>query len=225
MRFHSPAFPFLFLAAALAMPSACPAANRVPVTDPAELERLGYPAGATNVFRQVRMDAPPRPGQRSGQGLSGPHATGDAWVTATGFSFHPVADTVECLKGPSLAVVNGGVIVIDSSRILEAQLHVPHGMSIGWVDLFGYHDHATQQLVVTLVERCLPYLEPGDPVETILAEMAVGDRDGHFHVEAAVGHPVNALDCSYHARALMGVAGTAGAQIQLTKVRLELYRQ
>ena len=214
-----------FCATSLALSLACPPAafaqtadgDRVRITDPAQLMHWGYPPDATHVYAKIGHDSTAAHAPR---GI----VSDEAWVTATGFSFHPLSHNGEYVKGPSLLVFNGAVVVTGSERVMEAQFDVPDDSELNFVDIFGYHNHATHEFVFTTIERCLPYLTAGNPTETVLATTTVTTVGGQFvQSQLLGGHPINARECSYHVRAIFGTGAPAPAvNMQLSKVRFEL---
>ncbi len=220
-----------FCTAALAMASVCPSGvsaqtaehERVRITDPAQLVRWGYPPDATHVYAKVGHEAA---GASEGRDLHQPlGVSGELfWVTATGFSFHPLSHNGEYLKGPSFLVQNGAVVVTGSERVMEAQFDVPDGSALRYVDIFGFHNHASQDFVFNTIERCLPYLTAGNPSETVLATTTVTTVGESFRREQDLDdHAIDARQCSYQVRAVFGSGGTAPSlNMQLSKIRMEL---
>lgn len=214
-----------FCAASLALSAVCSSAavaqtaddQRVRITDPAQLIHWGYPPDATHVYAKLGHDMADAPGTR---GIVG----GSMWVTASGFSFLPLSNAGEYVKGPSFLVHNGSVVVTGSERVMEAQFDVPHNSLLRYVDIFGFHNHATHEFVFNTIERCLPYLGTGNPTETVLATSTVATQGGAFRwSQSYPGQAINARQCSYHVRAIFGSGGTAPSlNMQLNKVRFEL---
>jgi len=214
-----------FCATSLALSAVCSSVavaqtaddQRVRITDPVQLIHWGYPPDATHVYAKVGHDMVDAPGAR---GIVG----GSMWVTATGFSFHPLSNAGEYVKGPSFLVQNGAVVVTGSERVMEAQFDVPHDSLLRFVDIFGFHNHATHEFVFNTIERCLPYLGTGNPTETVLATTTVTTAGDSFRQsQDHGGHAINARQCSYHVRAIFGSGGAAPAlNMQLSKVRFEL---
>lgn len=219
------------LATAAALPfgvsAQTPESERIRITDPAQLVRWGYAPDARDIYAKVGFDT---------VGVTGIGDEGESrgiipgsqryWATASGFSFHPLTNNGEYVKGPSFLVLNGAVVVTGSERVLEAQYEFLHGSRLRYVETFGFHNHASHEFVFNTIERCLPYLVARNPVETVLVSSTVADEGGNFMISRSLGddgHPVNARDCSYHTRVIFGSGGTApGLAMHLTKVRAEL---
>ncbi len=204
-----------------------PDSERIRITDPAQLVRWGYAPDARDIYAKVGFDTATVVGDHDERGSRGIIPTGPSyWATATGFSFHPLTNAGEYVKGPSFLVLNGAVVVTGTERVLEAQYEFLDGSRLRYVETFGFHNHASHEFVFNTIERCLPYLVPGNPVETVLISTTVNDSAGNFMVSRSLGdggHLVNARDCSYHTRAIFGSGGTApGLTMHLTKVRAEL---
>lgn len=196
--------------------------ERVRITDPAQLIRWGYPPDAAHVYARVGHEAA---GASDVRGANQPLGIeGDRfWVTATGFAFHPLSNNGEYVKGPSFLVQNGAVVVTGSERVMEAQFDVPDGSTLHWVDIFGFHNHASHEFVFNTIERCLPYIAAGNPSETVLATTTVTTVGESFRRSQALSHAIDARQCSYHLRAIFGSGGSAPAlNMQLSKVRFEL---
>lgn len=221
-----------FVAAAVAVAASTPAlaqSHREPVTDPATLVSMGYAPDAVGIHRlMVDGDFAPvaYPGDDSmAASLSmDPFPVGGSRdTTATGFAFFPLTHTNEYLKGPSFLVMNGGLVSITAAGIYETQWNIPNGSVITYLDTFGYHNEASRAMTVTLLERCLGYLDAGNPVETVLHSRDHLDADGHFfHIAAIPRHVADTRRCSYHTRVRFSEAGapSPALDMQLTKVRL-----
>ncbi len=219
------------LATAAALPfgasAQTPESERIRITDPAQLVRWGYAPDARDIYAKVGYDTATLSGVEHEGGSRGIIPPGQRyWATATGFSFHPLSNNGEYVKGPSFLVLNGAVVVTGAERVLEAQYEFLDGSDLRFVETFGFHNHASHEFVFNTIERCLPYLVAGNPVETVLVSSTVTNAGGNFiisHTFPDGGHPVNARDCSYHTRAIFGSGGVAPAlAMHLTKVRAEL---
>lgn len=219
------------MAAAAAMPSSVcaqtPESERVRITDPELLVRWGYAPDARDVYAKVGYDTATRSdglGEDDSRGIVDPGPR--YWVTATGFSFHPLSNNGEYVKGPSFLVMNGAVVVTGTERVMEAQYDVVDGSYLRYMDIFGFHNQTGQEFVFNTIERCLPFVEAGNPVETVIATTTQTSTGGHFvatQIMAGAGHLIWARECSYHTRVIFGSGGSAPSlNMQLTKVRAEL---
>lgn len=204
-----------------------PEAERVPITDPALLQSLGYSPGAENVYMRAHPggDIVPTAAERS---ELQPAEFGSALfhTAASGFAFHPISNTMEFAKGPAFLVFNGALVSLTSGGIFEAQLDLPQGAHWRFLDIVGFHD-SSHDLVVSLAQRCLPLFGSGNPTETILATTTVTDQDGDFFECLTVDATVDNSLCTYHVRAVFGDGDPPdpGVLIQLTKARAEWRRQ
>lgn len=204
-------------------------ADREPINDPATLESLGYPPGTPDIYRlkQAADTAGLRHGEDSGsqsRSVVPLPAGGNGWTTAAGFAFLPLTQTNEYLKGPSFLVLNGALISLTTNGFYEAQLDLPNHAMLWWLDTFGFHNEGERPLAVSMVERCLEYLIPGNPSETVLAMAVVANEGANFvYARNLMGHVVNARDCTYHVRARFSEAGAPSPSLnmQLSKVRVE----
>jgi len=202
--------------------------QRVPVTDPVELEQFGYPENAQNIFKLVDQD-----GELVGREVSDeqraelqgdPLPFSNDYAIHAGFEFQPLSHTYEYLKGPSFLVANGAVIsLLDVVVSYEVQIQMPRGTTMNWFDVWGLHDSPGDELRMTFVSRCTDGLSAGNPVETVLATITVTDQDGNFRAGRNLSDtPVDRQNCSYHARAVFDPdVGEPGVLLQLTKVRVD----
>ena len=220
----------LVLAAALPATAASgiPESELVPLTDPDMLEYLGYPPDAENVYLWDRPETDPAE-HRPAAGDSGTAALGgdpSFWTASSGAEFHPLTDTLAYAKG--VVAFNGALASLTDGGIFETQFRLPDGASLGWLDIAGYHNHASEPLVLTASRRCLGFFAGGDPVETVIGTGTVNDQDGAF-VETFVigGLAIDNSTCTYHLRARFGDAGTGptpGVAIQISKARAQWSR-
>lgn len=203
--------------------------ERVRITDTAELRSLGYPEDSDNIWKLVYPEPLPdrstfSPEQREAT-LQAERGSISQWRSYSGFEFHPLTETVSYAKGPSFLVFNGALVSLqDSAATFETQLQLPAGVQWQWLDIFGHHNAgANRNLVVTVVSRCLGFLEAGNPTETVLATRTINDQGGDFVVSPSMGNlGIEASNCTYHVRAVFNTSTTApGVQLQLVKVRAQ----
>jgi hypothetical protein len=200
-----------------------PPAERIPLTDPVQLQQLGYPPDPRNVFLHAALLAPDDP-LRDEAAIAGVAAGLAQWTTVAGFAMHPQSDSVEYLKGPSVLAVNGGVLSLTPGGLFEGQVQMAQTAFVRFVDVFGLHNQPGQTLGISLVERCLPFLGGGNPAETVLTVVDVANQSGNFRVTAPfVGQWTDGRTCTFHVRARFGSGGAAapGVNMQLAKVRIE----
>jgi len=217
---------FLISTMALAEGSEESGPERVQITDPDELERLGYPRDADNVWKRVH-DEPLA--DRSTMSEEAREATLGGGLTRrtaySGFEFVPLTNTVEYVKGPSFLVFNGALTSIqDTPATFEVQLQMPDGSTWEWLDILGSHDSPGDELRITVLSRCNAGLfEAANPTETVLASSTITDQGGAFVLGPAVGGELIDNDlCTYHVRAVFWTDTNApGILMQLIKVRAE----
>jgi hypothetical protein len=222
---RSTILPTVLMALALAPPAVAqvPPAQRVPLTEPAALHALGYPPDAGNVHVLAALRAPEDLG-RTEAAIAGVAAGLVKWTTVAGFAMQPQSDGVDYLKGPSVLAVNGGVLSLTPGGLFEGQLQMAQSAFVRFVDIFGLHNQPGQTLGISLVERCLPFLGGGNPVETVLTVIDVANQGGNFRLTAPyVGQWTDGRECTFHVRARFGSGGAAapGVNMQLAKVRVE----
>ncbi len=153
-----------------------------------------------------------------------PAGAGLRHTTVAGFDFFPLMDAQAYLKGPSIPMLHGGLLSGTSGAVFEAELDLPHRAQLHRVDILGLQTHAEGALAVSVVERCLPYREGGNPEETLLVSAVIPDQGGGFIAGCPLGrHLVDAARCSYHVRARFGdfTGPVPGLEMQLGKVRIE----
>jgi len=201
--------------------------ERVLITDADELERLGYPRDAANVWKRAHSESST---ERSAMSIEDRESAmgGGPLIQYTGYSgfeFQPLVDDVDYVKGPSFLMQNGALASLQATpAIFEVQLQLPNGSTWNWLDIFGFHDAAGKELRITVLSRCSASLfEAANPAETVLASRTATDTGANFWLAAGLGGEVinNAL-CTYHVRAVFWTDTTApNVQMQLIKVRAE----
>lgn len=190
------------------------------VTAPDAVSDPAYLLGAQGI--DPHLNAPPT--SHSGAGIEG-IIFGVGHTSVAGFDFHPNTHTVEYAKGPSFLILNGGLASLTAGAVFESQLHMPQGVLLRYLDVFGTHDTSGRTLGASLARRCLPFLTGGNATETVLATMDVPDQNGSFVVSPPI--PANTLVdnrlCTYHARLRFGdsAAAAPGVTMQVAKVRME----
>jgi hypothetical protein len=222
MRF--PILPTALMALALAPAAGAevPPSPRILLTDPVQLDQLGYPPDASNIHLHPAL-LQPADGARA-EAIAGAAAGQLHWTTVAGFALQPQSDTTEYAKGPSVLAVNGGVFSLTPGGLFEGQVQMAQTARVQFVDIFGLHNQPGQTLGVSLVERCLPFLGGGNPVETVLTVIDVANQGGNFRATAPfVGEWTDGRTCTLHVRARFGSTGAAapGVNMQLAKVRVE----
>lgn len=110
-----------------------------------------------------------------------PAGAGLRHTTVAGFDFFPLMDAQAYLKGPSIPMLHGGLLSGTSGAVFEAELDLPHRAQLHRVDILGLQTHAEGALAVSVVERCLPYREGGNPEETLLVSAVIPDQGGRVH--------------------------------------------
>ncbi len=200
--------------------------ERVQITNPDELEILGYSRNATNIWKMVHEEPlPDRSTMAEDQRESTMGGGLTRRTTYSGFEFLPLTDDEDYVKGPSFLMQNGALASLrNTPSIFEVQVQMPDESTWQWLDIFGFHDAAGKELRMTVLSRCAGSIfEAANPVETVLATRTITDTGGNFWQGPGVGGVVINNDlCSYHVRAVFWTDTTApSVQMQLIKVRTQ----
>jgi hypothetical protein len=181
------------LLAAAPMAGQVPASERIPVTDPVELIRMGFPGDAKGVFLWSKL-AP---------ASGGPVArkAAETWGPAAGYtamgahdlqtSFANMHSSFESMWCPQ---------PYEYDHSTRAQLDLPDGAELLQLQFWGYDDHPQYGLNVTLHEICQP-AGLDSPVVTVIASADTFGAIGHYYGFAPIGGvTVNNRDCGYALR-------------------------
>lgn len=217
---------FLVSTLALAEGSEESGPERVQITDPDELERLGYPRDADNIWKRVHDEPLADRTTMSEETREATLGGGLTRRTAySGFEFVPLTHTMEYVKGPSFLMQNGALASTqDTPATFEVQLQMPDGSTWDWLDIFGFHDSAGDELRITVLSRCAGAIfEQANPAETVLATSTITDVGANFWRGPSVGGELIDNDlCTYHVRAVFWTDTNApSVQMQLIKVRTQ----
>lgn len=219
----------LFLAVAMPTSQATAAGarpDRVPVTDANELEAMGMPRDAQNVFKLVGPDLE--------TSAPGPEESPKYYGSSSGFS----------TAGARLFLGRRSVFAYDCSicsedifntnpateNFAEAQIDVPNGAILEVLRVWWQDTNATHDMAFFLFETCLPFASSGPNVQTTLVSInstgSAGDGTTAFGLPA--GTIVNSDECTYRVRARFGngsLVGPGDSTLRLYKARLQWRRQ
>ncbi len=200
--------------------------ERVQITDPDELERYGFSRDATNTWKLVHEEPLPDRSTLSVEGRESTLGGGLTRRTAySGFEFLPLTDNEDYVKGPSFLMLNGALASLqDTPATFEVQLEMPNGSTWDWLDIFGFHNSAGDELRITVLSRCQASIFGfANPTQTVLASSTTMDVDGGFWSGPSVsGVLINNNLCTYHVRAVFWTDTNApSVDMQLIKVRTQ----
>jgi len=144
-----------------------PASERIPLTDPARLKRMGFPSDARNVFVWSKLD---RAGDASLDEKTA--AARKTWGTQTGSTTVAAMALQKSLADSKLQhnldltfcthSVPGGAFAV-------AQFQLPEGASLGDFNSWAFDADPDRDLYFALFETCQDY-GYDDPVTTLIAE-------------------------------------------------------
>jgi hypothetical protein len=214
----------VLLAAAPLVRAQAPPEERIPVTDPSELARLGFASDAKNVFIWSKAT----------RTRSAATAEPKTWGTHAGYTVkmgynvqeyeHPTV--LDHYLGATYCPAGiGGPGYYES--VGYTRFEVPDGSKLGELDLWAYDTSNDHDLTVNLWEYCaVPGI--GDPTTTLIGTVETVGAIGRFYNFAALnGYHVNTRSCSYNAEVLFTPMQVAcvGTQLQLQKLALSWVRQ
>jgi hypothetical protein len=200
--------------------------DRVPVTDPTELEAMGLPRDAKNVFKLVGADL-----QTSAAALEGDqkYYGGSSGFSAAGARTFQGRRSV---FGYDCAICSEDIFNTNpaTENFAEAQLEVPNGAILEILRGWWQDTNATHDISIFLFETCVPFAGAGPNVQTTLASInSTGSAgDGSFGLALPAGTTANTTDCTYRVRARFGngsLTGPGDATLRLYKARLQWRRQ
>ncbi len=210
------------LACALGWSSAAvPMSERVPVTDPAELEALGLPPTATGIFRRVvgGEGALPEEQQPDDYGILTINHT-----AVMGRAFVPEDAAFKPSHSGSAALVCED----GAYGWAVAQLELPDGVQFFGVRAWGYDTHASGNVFLQLYEDCQSDFAASAITSTSLTSFYVtsGSGGNQSTYSAVNGGPVTIdnSSCVYRMMLLLDVP-CRGDALRLQKVRAEWRRQ
>ena len=157
------------LLSAAALMAQVPAEERIPITDPDRLQRLGFPRDARNIFVWSRAD---RDG--AGPGSRQPFETTKSWgiarhgfTTVQGYELQEGWHEIRLGRYPE-----GGTFCVDNGvggGWAWAQVDLPEGASLDLFRSWAYDADPDQDLTFEVWETCQPYgYDP--PTHTLIAE-------------------------------------------------------
>jgi hypothetical protein len=193
--------------------------GRVPITDPAELAALGFPRQAHDVYRWVG-----RPAART--------RTGETWGAAEGFSIlSPMDFHFEHLSQvsiePDRAYCVLGAGGQGAAQEALAEVSLPDGVGLDYLQLWAYDDDATYGLTATLYEFCQG-VGFAPPTTTLIGSIDTLGANGYTYDAVPLGgYPVNNRDCGYSVRVVFipGDATCRSDHIQFRKAAVLWHRQ
>ncbi|HTY42710.1 MAG TPA: S-layer homology domain-containing protein [Thermoanaerobaculia bacterium] len=199
---------------------------RVAVSDPAELASLGFPRDAKNVFRWV---APRVEGVL--EKAAGLVAAPKTWGVATGFTALSPMDLIEEHTSAVriqperawCALGNGGQ---GAAQEALAQVQVPEGVALDYLELWGYDDEPTYGMQATLYEFCQS-VGYNPPTTTLIGSIGTLGANGYtYDATPLFGYPVNNRDCGYSVRVIFipGDATCRSDHIQFRKATVLWHR-
>jgi hypothetical protein len=200
--------------------------NRVPVTDPNELEAMGMPRDAQNVFKLVGVDlqaagATPEEGPKYYGSSSGFSAAG-----AREFQGRRSAFAYDC------AICSEDIFNTNptAENFAEAQVEIPNGAILEILRVWWQDTNATQDISFFLFETCVPFAGPGPNAQTTLASVSSSGSagDGSTALALPAGTTANSDECTYRVRARFGngsLTGPGDATLRLYKARVQWRRQ
>jgi hypothetical protein len=108
----------------------------------------------------------------------------------------------------------------------DIALNLPSGVEISVMRTWGFDQSASDDLTVSLIERCTPSNSAGGVVTSVISSLSSSGSQGNFSNSAAIGaNNIIANDtCSYTLRTRYSTPGEAspcaGSNLRLQKVRL-----
>ncbi len=213
----------LLLGAALSLAEE-PSGRRIPITDPDRLAALGFPRDAGNVYQWF--------GASSGVSTSAAAIqTPETWGTATGFTtVSPSSLRSEhgsgLLPEPERAYCELGAGGQGAAQEALAQLELPEGAGLDYLQVWGYDDEPTYGLTAVLYEFCQA-VGFNPPTTTLIGSLGTIGANGYTYDATPLnGYRVNNGQCGYSVRVIFipGDATCRSDQIQFRKATVLWHR-
>jgi hypothetical protein len=200
------------------------ATKRVPVTDPAVLESMGFSPEAKNVFR---LEGPPRPLEAeriSGPKYFGPNASGFSGALGQSFIGRSSAFSYDNLGG------QGDIYNTNSAEnFADAELAIPSGAELQFARVWFSDTNAAQNITFFLIEVCQPIFGPGGYTLTTLGSVTSSGSggDGSFTTSIPAGTLADSNACIYKVRVRFGngaAIGPGDSSLVVQKARVQWAR-
>lgn len=192
--------------------------HRVPITDPVELESMGFPADATNVWRLVGDDDAKALLPRGPEGSFEVGLTKSNTVTAEDFVFTSAQADYFSADFSEFYCPTGS-----ANRIASAAVKLPDDRRLRYLDVWGRDNLTTEAITAYLYETCQSQAGPPDPSNTILAQV---DSPDTAALDYASWDPVpdgvysdNFL-CTYSINLVLGEGPCDGSLLKFYKARV-----
>ena len=197
----------------------------VPITDPARLVAMGFPADARNVYMHASVFSGVKPSEAQGtvtpQFGSGPNSN---YTSIAARSFVGRQNTAALTWQYSGGVVGccENLSRTGTEEFADAEILLPPGVAIQSVRYWAVDTNAVDDLFFSIIQNCLPGFGGGPATQTVIAQGQTVDATG-FQGGLLAGGPatVNMRDCTYLARVRFPVANSLTFQ----KLRVEWRRQ
>jgi len=199
-----------------------PESQRVLVTDPAELEAMGYSPDASNVFVRV---APGGARVQAEEPTS--YGLGIDYATASGLDF------IGGKPGFIRAIHDNSQLYCETPGDYSwafARVFLPDGAEIQGLEVWGYDAEMTKTMLFTMYESCLPDASAGPPVNTTVygSGSVASGAPGDFANSWSFTHPTTAdtKSCFYFIKVRLSSNNLChGDTLRLQKVRFPFVRQ
>lgn len=197
----------------------------VPITDPARLVAMGFPADARNVFMHSSVFSGARPPEAqtdmTPQFGSGPNSN---YTSVSAKSFLGRQNTAALpwqYSGGALGCCDN-LSRTGTEEFADAEILLPPGVAIQSVRYWAADTNAVDDLFFSVIQNCLPSNAGGPATQTVIAQGQTIDATG-YQGGLLAGGPVtvNMRDCSYIARVRFPVTNSLTFQ----KLRVEWRRQ
>ncbi len=162
-----------------------PEIERTPVTDPDQLEALGFPRDATNVYRAKSLDGTPS-------------ELPEDWGADTHFTTVMPAEFVAQFESDGWI---SGTTDIVCTGYCFAPMVLPTGVQVEAFRWWAYDSDADEDVFFSVTSTCQPSFAPGPPTVTVLADGATTGSSGYQSgLLSGGGFTVNNRDCYYTVR-------------------------
>lgn len=225
--------------------------NRIPITDPALLERLGFAPDVTNVYatEQALRSMSLTPAERAAaeeadlaadrQSVFGTSSSGYSAVSGTEFFPESAAEDPDFGRDDRYATSLEGRYCLEGNHFYVAQVHsLPHGAKVDQARAWVYDDFS-EDMTVSLVRTCQPS-GAGQPTRVTLASSSTSGTGGNKRLllgdncqspgpPCPIDEDVDNQHCVYELRVVFpsafGPTCIGDANLRIQKVRVEWRRQ
>jgi hypothetical protein len=202
-----------------------PESERIPITDPDRLQRMGLPRDAKNVFEWTKLDR--------GDGAVLGRKTAQTWGSQTGFTTVLGSELLEETDEMDMDRASTGEATCTDEAYsflggawANVRFDLPEGASLATFNSWAFDANPDRDFFFQVYEVCQEY-GYGDPVTTLIAENSTLGAIGAIPGSKSLGGlTVNNHDCAYTVRVTFAIFGQdCTVDLRIRKLQFTWNRQ